>query len=85
MEVGSRKTSGELEFEWTPERSERLSEEAYCRLQGRQVQSLDREVVEVLLRKRKGSTHGRIRRDREQGQQERMGSGKRALEKRQVT
>ena len=61
-----------------------FQEEAYCRLQGQQVQSLDREVVKVLLRKRKAST----RKD-----QERQGSRVsrkgwdlgRALEKRQVT
>lgn len=61
-----------------------FQEEAYCRLQGQQVQSLDREVVEVLLEE----AGGRSRKDQER--QGRGGSRKgrdlgSAAEKRQVT
>lgn len=65
--------SGELEFEWTPERPARLSGGSV--LQGQQVRSLDREVAEVLLEEAGGEHTEGSGETGAWGQQERTGSG----------
>lgn len=53
---------------------EDFQEEAYCRLQGQRGQSLDREVVKVLLEDAGGENTEGSGETGKQGQQERMGS-----------
>lgn len=76
MEVGSRKNlSGELEFEWTPERSERLSGGSILQVAGTASAEFRQGGGGGAAEEAEGEHTEGSEETGEQGQQERMGSG----------